>query len=112
MARMSKKISNNITKTKEQQNPTPEKKNYGKDIWLITLIVINFLLLVTMWQSLILAPTSFATYILLEFVLLIMYANRHAKVSEEIKTWLFRAQIFFMAIILILFIYNAVHFVF
>ena len=53
MARMSKRISNKITKTKEQQNAPKEQKKYGKDIWLILLIVINFLLLVTMWESLI-----------------------------------------------------------
>ena len=51
MARMSKRISNKITKTKEQQNAPKEQKKYGKDIWLILLIVINFLLLVTMWES-------------------------------------------------------------
>ena len=44
MARMSKRISNKITKTKEQQNAPKEQKKYGKDIWLILLIVINFLL--------------------------------------------------------------------
>ena len=62
MARMSKRISNKITKTKEQQNAPKEQKKYGKDIWLILLIVINFLLLVTMWESLILAPISFASF--------------------------------------------------
>ena len=106
MARMSKRISNKITKTKEQQNPPKEQKRYGKDIWLLLLIVINFVLLITMWPSLMAAPTSFATYIFLEIALIVMYANRHAKVSENVKHWLFRTQIVCMVVILVLFLYN------
>lgn len=112
MARMSKRISNKITKTKEQQNAPKEQKKYGKDIWLILLIVINFLLLVTMWESLILAPISFATYLVLEIALVIMYANRHAKVSDNVREWLYKAQIFFMGIILLLFLYTVVSYIF
>lgn len=112
MARMSKRISNKITKTKEQQNAPKEQKKYGKDIWLILLIVINFLLLVTMWKSLILAPISFATYLVLEIALVIMYANRHAKVSDNVREWLYKAQIFFMGIILLLFLYTVVAYIF
>ena len=74
MARMSKRISNKITKTKEQQNAPKEQKKYGKDIWLILLIVINFLLLVTMWESLILAPISFATYFYSYIQYLLIYS--------------------------------------
>ena len=107
MARMSKRISNKITKTKEQQNAPKEQKKYGKDIWLILLIVINFLLLVTMWESLILA-----TYLVLEIALVIMYANRHAKVSDNVREWLYKAQIFFMGIILLLFLYTVVAYIF
>lgn len=112
MARMSKRISNKIIKAKEQQNTPKEQKKYGKDIWLILLIVINFLLLVTTWQSLILVPTSFATYLVLEIALVIMYANRHAKVSENVRQWLYRAQIFFMGIILLLFLYTVIGYIF
>ena len=70
MARMSKRISNKITKTKEQQNAPKEQKKYGKDIWLILLIVIN------------------------------------------VREWLYKAQIFFMGIILLLFLYTVVAYIF
>lgn len=106
MARMSKRISNKIHKAKEEQQPQ-EKKKYGKDIWLIILIALNFFLLATSWQILLESPTNFATYFLLEIVLIIMYVSRHANLSENVSKWLFRGQVFFMAIILILFIYNA-----
>ena len=33
-----------------------------------------------------------------------MYANRHAKVSDNVREWLYKAQIFFMGIILLLFL--------
>lgn len=112
MARMSKRISNKITKTKEQQNAPEEQKKYGKDIWLISLMVINFILLVTMWESLILSPISFATYFILEIALIIMYINRHAKVSEKVKDLLFKAQIFCMGIILLLFLYTVITYIF
>lgn len=111
MARMSKRISTNISKTKEAQNQPKEEKKYGKDIWLIVLIAINFFLLITMWSSLIQTPTSFATYVLLEIALIIMYINRHAKLPENTKRLLFAAQIFFMALILVLFLYNAASYV-
>ena len=63
MARMSKRISNKIHKAKEEQQPQ-EKKKYGKDIWLIILIALNFFLLATSWQMLLESPTNFATYFL------------------------------------------------
>lgn len=108
MARMSKRISNKINKAKQEQQPKETKKKYGKDIWLILLIIVNFFLLITGWQTLLQAPASFATYLLLEVVLVIMYVNRHVELSENVGKWLFRVQVFFMAIILILFAYNAI----
>ncbi len=107
MARMTKRITNKINEKKAQEQPKETKKKYGRDIWLIILIVVNFFLLATGWQTLLDAPASLATYLLLEVVLIIMYASRHANVSEEIQKWLVRAQFFFMAIIVVLFCYNA-----
>lgn len=106
MARMSKRISNKINEKKAQESPQQEKKKAGKDIWLIVLICINFVLLVTGWQELIKTPASFATYVLLQIVLVIMYVNRHAKLSEIAAKWLFRVQICLMGMILALFLYN------
>ena len=110
MARMSKRISDRINEKKAQESPKPEKKKYGRDIWLIVLIAINFFLLITSWQELLKAPASFATYVLLEVVLVVMYINRHAKVSETVSTWLTRAQFGLMGVILVLFIINAVNY--
>lgn len=110
MARMSKRISDKINEKKAQESPKQEKKKYGRDIWLIVLIAVNFILLITGWQALLEAPASFATYLLLEVVLVLMYVNRHAKVSETVSMWLMRVQWAFMAMILVLFIYNAVNY--
>lgn len=112
MARMTKRISTNITRTKEAQNQPTAVKKASKDIWLLILIAINFFLLITMWPSLIEAPTSFATYVLLEIALIIMYVNRHAKLPEETRRLLLAAQVFFMALILVLFLYNAASYIF
>ena len=88
-----------------------EQKKYGKDIWLILLIVINFLLLVTMWEKFNFSSNKLATYLVLEIALVIMYANRHAKVSDNVREWLYKAQIFFMGIILLLFLYTVVAYI-
>ncbi len=108
MARMTRRITNKINKTKETQQPKKNEKKYGKDIWLIALIIVNFVLLAISWQTLLLAPTNLAIYVILEIVMIVMYVNRHAKLSEEVSKWLDRIQYFFMAIILVLFIYNCV----
>ena len=108
MARMTKKISNNISKMKAEQEPAKKpRKKYGKDIWLILLIVINFVLIISTWQALLAEPTNFATYFLLELVLIIMYIGRHAKVSDKVLRYLNISQYVLMGFILVLFIYNA-----
>lgn len=108
MARMTRRIANKINKTKEEQQPKQTKKNYGKDIWLIILIIVNFVLLVVSWQSLLVNPSNFAIYVFLEIVLVLMYITRHAKISEKLLNALNKAQYFCMALILVLFIYNVI----
>lgn len=108
MARISKRISNKINKAKQEQQPKETKKKYGRDIWLIVLIVVNFLLLITSWQNLLSSPTNFAAYFLLEIVLIVMYINRHANMSEKVAKWMYRTQIGLMAVILALFIITAI----
>ena len=105
---MTKKISNYISKMIAEQEPAKQhRKKYGKDIWLILLIVINFVLIISTWQALLAEPTNFATYFLLELVLIIMYIGRHAKVSDKVLRYLNISQYVLMGFILVLFIYNA-----
>ena len=113
MARMTRKISNNISKMKAEKEPAKQpRKKYGKDIWLILLIVINFILIATTWNALLQQPSSFATYVLLEIVLVIMYIGRHAKIADKYIRYLNIAQYVLMGFILVLFIYNAFNYFF
>lgn len=113
MARMTKRISNNISKMKAEQEPNKQpRKKYGKDYWLIILIVVNFFLIATTWEALLAQPTSFATYALLEVVLVIMYISRHAKIADKYIRYLNITQYVFMGFILVLFIFNAFNYFF
>lgn len=54
------------------------------------------------------SPLNFTAYFLLEIVLIVMYINRHANMSEKVAKWMYRTQIGLMAVILVLFIINAI----
>ena len=60
MARMTKRITNKINKAQQDREPKQAEKKYGKDIWLIVLIVVNFLLIASYWRELIVTPINFS----------------------------------------------------
>ena len=107
MARMSKRISSNATKVRQANAPAPKKKP-GKDYWIIALIIINGLLILTSWTLISKEPFSFATSVVLEAILVIMYSRRHYEFKEQTEKWLAWTQYACMAIIIMLFLYTTV----
>lgn len=103
MARMTKRISENIEKNHPQKQNQPKKK--GTKV-LSVLIVVNFLLMLLSYPVLFEEPTTFVTYILLEVILIIMYITRKEKYGPQVNKNLLKIQVFCMSMIFVLFMFH------
>ena len=103
MSRYSKRISENIERTKNSSSPPPQKA--GRDILLMILIFINFVFLVIGWPQL--AAVDRAIYIFLEGALVSIYVQRHANLSDIAANRVKYLSFVFMGLAFLFFIYSS-----
>lgn len=104
MAKLQKKIQHNAQKIKsEMDKPKRVKKNYGKDYWLIIMILINLALILMSTPLIEEQPVSFAASIFLEVLLVNMYLLRHYDFGEKTEMWMTRLQYGGMLVLVVLF---------
>ncbi len=102
MSRYSKKISHKIEKKKQKEQPIPKKP--GRDLFLLALIGINFVLLVAGWQQL--PAMDKGTYVLMEIALCAIYTQRHREMSSKANDIVKYIGIFSMVAAVVLFLIN------
>ena len=103
MARLSKRIQQKNKKTSTAETSVQPKP--GRDIMILLLIVLTFVVLIFGWN--ILGTIDIVMYLMLGISLICTYALRHFNLPETVQFWLQKACMACMGLAFVFFLYVA-----